>query len=112
MSEVLERVYNRARSEEVVPEIRAAVARASDRPEMERFLKKLSGNLTLVEEDEDGLSRMATACARRWFTHFSGVPYLLTPDSVSPLRENSMSLMGKRARPSGLSVDPERGLLK
>ena len=55
--EVIERVYSKVRSAEVVPETRTAVACASSRFEMEEFPTASEVDLVLVDEGEFGLSR-------------------------------------------------------
>ena len=56
-----ERVYNKSRYEESAPEMRAALARASDQQDMERIVKDFEDDSTWVEEGEVGLPRSTYA---------------------------------------------------
>ena len=107
---MMDRVYNKARSKGVGPEVRAAMARASVRMETERFLKELDDDLTLVDEGEVGSP--GSPYARRWLTHCSRASDFLAPDSVSPLRGYVVGLMGKRVWASGLAHGRKRVLLR
>ena len=75
--EDMERIHSKVRSEEAARGVRAGVARASDREEMEDFLKELEFDLTFVGEGRIGLPR--SSYARRWFGRFSGFVALFTP---------------------------------
>ena len=86
-TEEVERGYNKARSEEVVPEMRAALGPAGDRMEMERFVKEFDNIPALVKTGEVGLSYRAFA--RQGVAHFSCASDLLTPELVAPLCVNS-----------------------
>ena len=68
-TEVMERAYKKARSEEVVPEMRASLNRASDRMELERFVKELEADAPLVEEGEVGFPNRVFA--RQRYANFS-----------------------------------------
>ena len=50
-------MYSRARPEDVVPEVRAAVPRACTQPEVEEFLWGLESDVTMAGEGEIGLCR-------------------------------------------------------
>ena len=64
-SEVMGKVRSKARSEEVLPELRAGLKRASDRLDMERFSKELKEAVTLVGENEVGWAR--SNYRRKWY---------------------------------------------
>ena len=73
-------VHNKAGTEEVVPEMRAALARATYRLDKERFVKDL------VEEGTVGLAR--SAYTRQGFSHVVCVSDLVSPGLVTPSRSN------------------------
>ena len=96
LSEVAERVNYAVRAEDVAPEMPAAVTWACDSFEMEWSIKELSHDPALVAEGEVGLSR--SSFARRWFSHYSRVSVVSTPDLTPALQGTCLSLMGKRVR--------------
>ena len=61
----------RVRSENVVPDVRAAVFRASDRMEMVEFLRELEAGPRVGGDGEVGLSK--GSYPRRWVNRFSRV---------------------------------------
>ena len=67
----MEQVYCEARSEEVFPEVRAAAGGASDRLDMERFVRELEEDLAVVNDGAVGLAR--GACTRQQFAHFARI---------------------------------------
>ena len=60
-SDVVEKLYNKSLSEEVVLELRAALRRASGRLEVNRRFQELEESVTSVGTGEGGLTR-STHC--------------------------------------------------
>ena len=54
---VMEKVYQKARLEEVVPEMRVSLRRASDGLEVDDFDQELEESVTLANEGKVGLPR-------------------------------------------------------
>ena len=55
----MEKVYNEARSEEVVPEMRRALKRATDTQGVDPFVQGLGDSVAFVNKGEVGLTRSA-----------------------------------------------------
>ena len=106
---VMEGVYTRARSEEVVPEMRAAVAKACAGLEVERFVEDLDRDVCVESSEALGAERGAEA--RVWRQRFRSVRDLLLPSVVLPIREDFWSLMGRRARALKLTTRQMREIL-
>ena len=116
---VVEGVYTKARSEEVVPEMRAAVAKACAGLEVERFARDLDRDVCAQGSEALGAERGAEA--RIWRRRFRSVRELLAPSVVLPIMEDFWLLAGRRVRalkfptrqirkvlPWGSSFRPER----
>ena len=83
---VMEGVYAKVRSEEVVPEMRAAAARASAGLEVERFVKDLDRDVCAEASEALGVERGAVA--RAWRRRFRSGRELLIPAAVLPIRDD------------------------
>ena len=105
----MEGVYTEARSEEAVPEMRAAVAKACAGLEVERFVKDLDRDVRV--ESSDALGAGQGVEARVWRQRFRSVRDILVPSAVLPTREVLWSLMGRRVRASKLTTHQMRGIL-
>ena len=98
-----EKVYDKARYEEVAPGMRVALSRASERLDAESFVKKLEDAVALLGEDEVGLVRVAYG--RQWYAHVTG---RWEPETVYGARPNFLGLMGWRVRELKLPTDRNR----
>ena len=107
-SEVMERLYCRVRPRVVVPEMRADLGQASDRWNLERFVKELEEDPNFVEKREAGLA--LCAYSRHRPAHFFRASDLLTTEVATPLCSGSLSLMGRPVRSSGLPDDQKRAI--
>ena len=105
----MEGVYIKARSEEVVPEMRAAVERASRGLEVERFVNDLDREVSAEASEMIGGEHGAEARARRH--QFRSVKDLLVPSVALPIKENFWHLMGRRVRALNLSTHQTREVL-
>ena len=103
LPEVKGNVYDKARCEDVAPEVRVALKRASGRVDTERFVKGLEEAVTLLGQNEVGLAR--PTCRRQRYAHTSCVFDLLKPVTVTQSCPDFLSLAGWRARVSNLSTD-------
>ena len=93
---VMEGVYTKARSEEVAPEMRAAVAMARAGLEVERFVWGLGRDVCV--DASEALGAEKGAGARVWRRRFRLARDLLAPSAVLPIRGDFWSLMGRRVR--------------
>ena len=83
---VMDGVYTRARPEEVIPEMRSAVAKACARLEVERFERDLDH--VVCAESSEFVGAEQGAEARVWRQRFRSVRDLLVPSVVLPIREH------------------------
>ena len=88
---MMERLYGRARTEEVAPEMRAALRQTSDWPAMEPFVKESE------EDPHPGPRRRSWAGPVRVRGSDPS-----TPELVRPSLSRFLSLVGMRMRPLGL----------
>lgn len=97
----MESMRNKTRTEELEPEMRAALERPRAFLSVEASLKDLDRGASLA--DESVLGGDDGACANVWFHRFCAFEEPLTPSAASPVRANFMSLSGRRARALALS---------
>ena len=100
---VMEGVYTKARSGEVVPEMRSAVAKVA------RFVRDLDH--VVGAESSEFMGAEQGAEARVWRQLFRSARDLLVPSAVLPIREEFWSLMGRRAKAPNLSTHQMREVL-
>ena len=93
-------VYNKAKSEEVAPEISSAIIRACALFGV-TFAKDLDRDASLADERDAGMEQ--GACARERFRRFCSLMAYFAPSVVPPFRENLTSNLGRRVRESSLS---------
>ena len=105
----MEGVCARARSEEVIPEMRSAVAKACARLEVGRFVRDLDH--VICAELSEVMGSEPGAGARVWRQRFRSVRDLLVPSVVLPVREDFWSLVGRRVKALILSVHQSREVL-
>ena len=103
---VMEGVYTKVRSEEVVPEMRAAAAKACAGLEVESFVQDLDRDVCA-----EALGAERGAGARIWRRGPRPVRELLIPAAVLPIREDFGFLMGRRVRAPKLSTRQKREVL-
>ena len=108
--DVMERVYSKVRSEEVAPELRNAMVRASTRHVTEEFGRDLETEPTLVDGCMCGLSRDQRT--RRWFHRVSSATDALNPGAATPLGPSAPGIMSRRVKALALSDGQERVVLK
>ena len=108
-SAVMEEVYVRARSEEAVPEVREAAARACRSLEVERFVADLDREVCV--DASEALGAETGVEARVWRQQFRSIRDLLAPAVVLPIREDFWNLMGRRVRALKLSTRQMREVL-
>ena len=106
---VMEGVYTEVRSEEVVPEMRGAAAKARAGLEVGRFIRDLDRNV--CAEASEALGADPGSEARVWRRRFRTVRGLLVPAAVLPIREDFWCLMGRRARALKLATHQIREVL-
>ena len=106
---VMEGVYAKARPEEEVPEMRAAVEKARKGLEGERFVRGLDRDVCADASEILGSERGAEA--RVWRHQFRSVKDLLAPSVVLPIKEDFWYLMGRRLRALNLSTRQMREAL-
>ena len=100
-------VYNKAKSEEVAPEISSAIIRACALFGV-TFAKDLDRDASLADERDAGMEQ--GACARERFRRFCSLMAYFAPSVVPPFRENLTSNLGRRVRESSLS-DAQGGVI-
>ena len=105
----MERVYTKARPEEVVPETRSAVANACAGLEVESFVRDLDRDARVESSEALGTERGAEA--RVWRRRFRPVQDLLVPPVVLPIREDFWSPMGRRVKALKLTTHQMREVL-
>ena len=90
----MEGVYARARSKEVIPEMRSAVAKACARLEVERFVRGLDqAEIGCAESSE-------VTCRRIWRQRFRSARDLLVPSVVPPHQGGLLVSDGKARKGS------------
>ena len=104
------KVYRKAHSEKVAPEMRVASKRASDRLEVDRYVQDLEESGALANEDKVGLS--LPVYRRQLYAHFTRVSDMLEPEDVAQSRANFLNLMGRRARELNLLEEQKQTLLR
>ena len=95
------------RSGRVVPEVRAAMARAIDRLEMEELLNDADTDTTLADKGKFGSS--CDHFAWHWFHRFPKIMDTLPPEAASQLRTGFLCFMEKRVRALELYNDEKVG---
>ena len=103
---VMEGVYPKVRSEEVVSEMRAAAAKACAGLEVERFVQDLGRDVCAEASEASGAEQGADA--RVWRRRFRSVRELLVPAAVLPARDDVRFLMGRRVRALKLPTRQKR----
>ena len=86
------KVYGKARPEEVAPEMRAALTKASAGLEVELFVKDLDREVRA--DASEALGSEEGAEARAWLHRFRSIRHLVAP----AIRNNFWSLMARRVR--------------
>ena len=94
----MEGVYTKARSEEVAPEMRSAVAKACAVLEVAPFVEDLDREV--CAEGEEARGAVTGAAARIWFYRVGSFRESLVPVIVPPIRDNFWAFMGR-----GVGVD-------
>ena len=97
-----EKACGKAPSAEEAPEMRMALKGSSDRQEVDRLVKDLWESVTLVGEDEVGVTGWMRR--RQWYTHFVRVPDMLEPETAAQTCANFLALMVPRVRELDLST--------
>ena len=95
-----ESVYNKARPEEVVPEMRAAINRARTLVDILACVVDLGDDSCVDEEEAAGSDE--GAAVRLWFHRFCSLREHLAPAIVLPIRDNFLGILGGRVRRIGL----------
>ena len=103
---VMEAVHKRTRSGEVLPEMRAAGAKACAMLDVTACIENLERDL--CPDSAEFLGPDGGTHARVWFHLFCSLKDFLAPAAVLPIRENFWSIMGRRARVSAYPT-PKRG---
>ena len=106
---VTEGVYTKVHSEEVAPEMRAAVAKACAGLEVDRFIRDLGRDV--CAEASEALGGEPGSEARVWRRRFRTVRELLTPAVDLPIREDFWCLMGRRVRALKLTTHQMKEVL-
>ena len=92
----MEEAHNKVCSQEVVPEMRVALWRASDRLGVYRYIRDPEESVTVANKDEAGLTR--SVYRRRWFSRFARVSEMLVSEMAAQPRTNFRSLADRRVR--------------
>ena len=96
----MESVYNKAKSEEVVAEMRGAIGRACGLLTVGSFVQDLDREASLAAKCALGPDRKT--CANAWFRQFCSLKGHLAPSVVLPTRASVLSILGRPVRPLSL----------
>ena len=102
---VMEGLYAKARSEEVVPVLRSAGTKARAVLEVTSFVEDLDWDT--CADGEEAPSSARGFAARIWFRRFCSLRESLVPVVLVPICDSFRALMGRRVRLLNLS-DPQR----
>ena len=102
-------VYTKARTEEVAPEMRSAVAKACAVLEVAPFVEDLDREV--CAEGEEARGAATGAAAQKMFYRVCSFRESLVPVIVSPIRDIFWALMGRGVRLLNLSDSQKRTAL-
>ena len=106
---VMERVYGKARSEEVAPEMRSAINKACTFLDVQAFVVYL-GHISCVYSGEAvGTDKGAATCV--WLHRCCAIKDFPKPSNAVPIRANFLGILGRRVRRIELSDAQKRVFL-
>ena len=108
-SALMEAMYTKAFSGEVVPAMRSAISRACTLLDAPAFVVDLDNDSCLEGKEDVGSDR--GAAVRVWFRRSCSLKEYLEASIVLPIRGNFLGFLGKRVRLLGLSGTQKRVIL-